>query len=66
MENPMRALYVKTLLAFYPRKLAKDETGVTAIEYGLIAALVAVVCITVWSTLGTNLSKTFSTVANSL
>ena len=62
----MRALYVKTLLALYPHKLAKDETGVTAIEYGLIAALVAVVCITVWKTLGTTLSSTFSTVANSL
>ena len=62
----MLALYTKILLALYPKKLAEDESGVTAIEYGLIAALVAVVCIAVWSTLGTNLSKTFSTVANSL
>ncbi len=48
------------------RQLAKDDAGVTAIEYGLIAALVAVVCITVWQLVGTNLSTTFSTVANSL
>jgi pilus assembly protein Flp/PilA len=57
MENPMRALYTK---------FVNDDAGVTAIEYGLIAALVAVVCITVWSTLGHNLSSTFSAVANSL
>ena len=48
------------------RQFAKDDAGVTAIEYGLIAALVAVVCITVWQLVGTNLSTTFSTVANSL
>jgi pilus assembly protein Flp/PilA len=43
-----------------------DDTGVTAIEYGLIAALVAVVCIVAWQLLGTNLSTTFSNVAGSL
>ena len=62
----MLALYTKLYLALYPNKLSKDEAGVTAIEYGLIAALVAVVCITVWSTLGTRLSSTFNSVANSL
>jgi pilus assembly protein Flp/PilA len=44
-------------------KITRDESGVTAIEYGLIAALVAVVCIAAWSILGTNLSSTFSTIA---
>ena len=44
----------------------KNESGVTAIEYGLIAALVAVVIIGAVSTMGTGLSTTFSTVANSL
>jgi pilus assembly protein Flp/PilA len=53
----MRALYTR---------LIKDNAGVTAIEYGLIAALVAVVCIAIWKTLGTNLSGTFNSVANSL
>ncbi len=38
----------------------------TAIEYGLIAALLAVVIIAAVSAVGTNLSKTFSTVAGSL
>jgi pilus assembly protein Flp/PilA len=45
------------------RALIKDERGVTAMEYGLIAALVAVVIIGSVTTLGTNLSSTFSTIA---
>jgi pilus assembly protein Flp/PilA len=44
----------------------KDNSGVTAIEYGLIAALIAVVIIGAVSTLGTSLSNTFSSVAGSL
>ncbi len=47
-------------------KLVKDESGVTAIEYGLIAALIAVVCVAIWTTVGTNLQATFTTVANDL
>jgi pilus assembly protein Flp/PilA len=43
-----------------------DESGVTAIEYGLIAALIAVVIIAAVATVGTSLSNTFSTVATSL
>ena len=43
-----------------------DESGVTAIEYGLIAALIAVVIIGALQTVGTSLSGTFSTVASSL
>ena len=41
-----------------------DESGATAIEYGLIAALIAVVVITAVTTIGTNLKGTFNTVAN--
>ncbi len=47
-------------------KLIKDQSGVTAIEYGLIAALIAVAAVTVMGTVGTNLSSTFSRVAASL
>lgn len=47
-------------------RLIMNDTGVTAIEYGLIAALVAVVCIAVWQLLGTNLSSTFNSIANSV
>ncbi len=44
-------------------RFVKDESGATAIEYGLIAAGIAVAIITVVGTLGTNLSGTFGTVA---
>jgi pilus assembly protein Flp/PilA len=53
---------MKNLLARY----AKDESGATAIEYGLIAALVAVVIITALTTLGENLTATFDSVAGAL
>ena len=47
-------------------RLAKDEDCANAIEYGLIAALVAVVLIGVLTLLGKNLSAVFSTVATDL
>ena len=43
-----------------------DDTGATAIEYGLIAALIAVVLISTVRTVGTNLKTTFSTIGNAL
>ena len=46
-------------------RFAKDESGATAIEYGLIVALIAVVIITAVATIGTNLSTAFNTVATS-
>jgi pilus assembly protein Flp/PilA len=47
-------------------KFGADENGVTALEYALIAALVAVVIIGGVSLLGTNISSVFSTVANTI
>jgi pilus assembly protein Flp/PilA len=47
-------------------RFAQDESGATAIEYGLIAALIAVAIITILGTLGTNLQTTFSSVSNKL
>jgi pilus assembly protein Flp/PilA len=47
-------------------KLIRDEAGVTAIEYGLIAALIAIAAITMMALVGTNLTNTFSKVAASL
>ncbi len=44
----------------------RNEEGATAIEYGLIAALIAVVIITAVSTVGTNLNIAFERVASSL
>jgi pilus assembly protein Flp/PilA len=47
-------------------RLLKDQRGATAIEYGLIAALIAVAAVTVLGTVGNHLSTTFSTVATKL
>ena len=47
-------------------KLIKNEEGATAIEYGLIAALIAVACIGALSSVGGNLSAKFNTVATNL
>jgi len=46
--------------------LIKDEKGATAIEYGLIAALIAVAAIGAMTSIGTKLGTTFNNVANSL
>lgn len=48
------------------RKFLNNESGATAIEYGLIAALIAVVIIVAITTVGTNLTTTFNSVATSL
>lgn len=47
-------------------RFIKDESGATAIEYGLLAALIAVIMITAVTKLGTKLSGTFEKVANSI
>lgn len=48
------------------RKLIKNEKGATAIEYGLIAALIAVAAITAMSGIGSQLSNTFGNVSNTM
>jgi pilus assembly protein Flp/PilA len=47
-------------------RLFADEAGATAIEYGLIAALIAVAAVSVMGTVGSHLSTTFNTVATKL
>jgi pilus assembly protein Flp/PilA len=47
-------------------KMMKNEDGATAIEYGLIAALIAVAAIVAMTNLGSNLSKTFNKVNNAV
>ena len=47
-------------------KFAKNNSGATAIEYGLTAALIAVVIITGLTTLGTNLNTQLASIATSL
>ena len=46
--------------------IALDDCGATAIEYGLIAALIAVVIVVAVTTVGTSLSATFNSVASNL
>ena len=48
------------------RKMLKDNKGATAIEYGLIAALIAVAAITAMQGLGTQLNGTLSHVATKM
>jgi len=47
-------------------KFISDESGATAIEYGLIAGLISVVIITAVTTVGTNLSSKFTAIATAL
>jgi len=48
------------------KNLVRDEQGATAIEYGLIAALIAVAAITAMSALGTTLTGTFTNVSEKM
>ncbi len=47
-------------------KLRRDEAGATAIEYGLIAALIAVAAITAMTSIGTGLTTKFNKVGTEL
>lgn len=53
---------MKSLIA----RFSKDESGATAIEYGLIAGLVSVVIITVLLTVGENLTGIFTDIGTAL
>lgn len=48
------------------KQFRKDEKGATAIEYGLIAALISVVIITALNTLGDSLDETFENVSTAV
>jgi pilus assembly protein Flp/PilA len=48
------------------KRFVKNDSGATAIEYGLIAALISVVCITAWTTIGTNMNTQFTTIGTNL
>ncbi|MGE4481607.1 Flp family type IVb pilin [Acidocella sp.] len=58
--------FVRTAIAQKFAQFNVDKRAVTAIEYGLIAALIAVVIIAAVSQLGTHISSTFNTVASEL
>lgn len=48
------------------RRLLKDESGVTAIEYGLIASVIIIAIVTVLITVGSGLTTTFQNVATNI
>jgi len=50
----------------YIKRLSQDQEGATAIEYGLIAALIALACIIAFTSLGLNLANIFNTISNAL
>ena len=53
-------------ILFQIKRLGRDTRAATAIEYGLIAALIAVAAISAMTTLGKNLNNTFATVSSNL
>ena len=61
--TPLSRMIIMRTLLF---RFAKDDTGVTAIEYGLIASLIAVVIITSVTLVGTNLVAKFGAIAAAL
>lgn len=57
--------YIQNMLMFYGA-LRSDKSGVTAIEYGLIAGLIAVAIIVILTTVGTDLTNLFTTISGRL
>lgn len=57
---------MRRFLTLINRRPVTDTAGVTAIEYGLIAALIAVGIITAVTLVGTNLATTFTSIAGNL
>ncbi|HEY2358754.1 MAG TPA: Flp family type IVb pilin [Phenylobacterium sp.] len=50
----------------FVQRFVRDESGATAIEYGLIAALIAVVLVTALGLMGNKLAGTFNTISGNL
>ena len=53
-------------LAVGIKRFLKDEEGVTMVEYGLLAALISIVCIVAITAIGTNLNVVYQTICNAL
>ena len=58
--------YITTVRKFVSKFITRQEEGATLAEYGLLLALIAVVCIAAITTLGTKISSMFSSVAGSI
>ena len=55
--------YFQKLIGFFAKPENDDDSGATAVEYGLIAALISVAIVGAASTLGSNLSTAFDDIA---
>ena len=64
MLNPIQTLV--TLVAFAQDRLRRDEKGATAVEYGLMVGLIAVVIIVAVTALGGQLNSLFESISESL
>lgn len=62
----LNSFYKEETMTKFVSRFAKDESGATAIEYGLIAALIAVVIIGAVGALGDSLSEAFGRIAGQL
>jgi pilus assembly protein Flp/PilA len=62
IHQPKRRLHMTNFIS----RFAADESGATAIEYGLIAALISVAIIAAATTLGSNISATFTKIADNV
>jgi pilus assembly protein Flp/PilA len=61
-----RCLALSSTISLTVHRLVEDRRGVTAVEYALIAALIAVAAIAAFALVGTRLSSTFGSVAAKL
>ena len=67
LEHPNKhSVYWSLDMQKFLKKFVKDESGATAIEYGLIAAGIAVVIIVAVQLAGTNLNDTWNTIADAV
>jgi len=58
--------YLTAARTYFGKFVSRDEAGATLAEYGLLLALIAVVCIVAIATLGNKISSMFNTVATSI
>jgi pilus assembly protein Flp/PilA len=58
--------YFAILASAITQRLPRDERGATAVEYGLMVALIAAVIVTAVTLIGTNLTSVFDSVANAI
>ena len=64
LTNPLAT--IATLYSFAEERLKREERGATAVEYGLMVALIAVVCVAAVGLLGGAANTTFTTATGSL